>query len=153
MLIVSTGPLSQQKRFGDALNITRMSAGPKGLVFAPSAALLASVITARRRVEHIERLMGVDQAIELDLIEARGRLRAARERYVHVFDEEMEESRSRHKRIWNEVLAMSSITLLCYCDDPAHCHRTYLARDILPRHGARYYGPERGVSNAARRIG
>lgn len=41
---------------------------------------------------------------------------------------------------WRALLARPRVVLACYCADPERCHRTILARDILPKLGATYRG-------------
>ena len=40
---------------------------------------------------------------------------------------------------WAALLARPEATLLCFCNDPARCHRTVLAR-LLVKLGATYCG-------------
>jgi uncharacterized protein YeaO (DUF488 family) len=59
--------------------------------------------------------------------------------YVERYTQLMRQSYRSNREVWDLVLASPRVVLVCYCKDPAHCHRTVLAR-ILTRLGARYYG-------------
>jgi uncharacterized protein YeaO (DUF488 family) len=107
----------------DRLDVTRKSAGPEGLPFAPSWQILAPVLAMRRR---------------------RGQ-RAARSawpRYVVDYTAEMRRSYREHRAVWDKLLARDEVTLVCYCPDPMFCHRTLLA-SILMACGAKYAGERR----------
>lgn len=62
--------------------------------------------------------------------------------YVEAYRSEMRESYRTQRAAWRALLARESVTLVCYCADPARCHRTLLA-GILAKLGATVAG-ERG---------
>lgn len=101
----------------DRLDITRKSAGPDGLPFAPSWRILGPMLRARR------------EGTEL----------AQWPTYIADYTDEMRASYRGQRAAWEAVLARSEVTLLCYCTDPAHCHRTLLA-GILGKLGAEVRG-------------
>lgn len=104
----------------DRLDVTRKSANRDGRAFAPSWDILKPALYLRR--EH-----GV-AAFE-----------AHWPRYVLDYTREMRQSYREQRAAWDALLARESVTLLCYCTDPAHCHRTVLA-EILGKLGATVKG-------------
>lgn len=116
----------------DSLDVTRASARGDGLAFAPSWAILRPVLDARK-VAEVQRREGADAA-------AAAWEQAAWERYVPAFVAEMRASYRDLRPAWERLLDRRTVTLLCYCDAAAHCHRTLLARAILPKLGAVYVG-------------
>ena len=48
--------------------------------------------------------------------------------YVDAYIQEMRDSYRWHRARWDAVLERDEITLVCYCKDPAQCHRTVLAK-------------------------
>ena len=123
-------------RIGAAgLDITRKSASGTGLLFAPSWSILTPAIEARH---------SGDPAREA----------AAWEAYIPAYLAEMRASYRAHRPAWQALFARGKVTLLCYCTDPERCHRTLLARDILPKLGAVYMGehrsPQLGLFGGAR---
>lgn len=104
----------------DRLDVTRKSAGPDGLPFAPSWDILRPMIALRR---------GADQDAEL----------RAWPQYVVAYTAEMRSSYQRNRPTWDVLLARTEVTLVCYCSDPEHCHRTVLA-GILGKLGAEVHG-------------
>lgn len=113
---VWTSRIDMIGRDPDALDVTRAGAkanpsGP-GVPFAPSWDLL---------------LRG-----------KRGELTPAA--YGEAYTAEMRASWRRHGDAWRALLARERVVLCCYCADPAWCHRTVLARDVLSRCGATYCG-------------
>jgi hypothetical protein len=102
-------------RGADRLDVTRKSAGADGLPFAPSGRILWPMITLRRR----------DPSA----------VGAAWPGYVDEYTAEMRHSYREHRPAWTALLARPEVTLVCYCTDPAHCHRTVLA-EILGKLGA-----------------
>ena len=62
--------------------------------------------------------------------------------YSAAYASEMRESYRTQRATWDALLARESVTLVCYCTDPARCHRTLLA-GILAKLGATVVG-ERG---------
>jgi uncharacterized protein YeaO (DUF488 family) len=94
-------------RGADRLDITRKSAGPDGLPFAPSWAILSPVLKLRR----------AGQTLGPDLWAW----------YCDAYREEMRLSYRRNRAAWAALLARPEVTLCCYCTDSARCHRTLLA--------------------------
>jgi hypothetical protein len=113
----------------DRLDVTK-SAGPDGLPFAPSGRILWPLIAARK-------LHGA-AAVE-----------AAWPSYVEKYTAEMRASYREQRLAWDALLARAEVTLVCYCTDPAHCHRKLLA-EILGKLGATYEG-ERPIAAPTRR--
>lgn len=109
----------------DAVDATRST----GSVFAPSWDLLGPLLQLRR---------------ETGRPESPPQWARFAERYL----DEMRGSHHRHEAKWNALLARPSgrVVLLCFCPDPARCHRTLLARDILPKLGAEYAGELTAIS-------
>lgn len=92
----------------DRLDVTRKSAGPDGLPFAPSLRILSPMLTAWPT-------------------------------YVRAYTAEMRTSYRERRAAWDALLAREEVTLVCYCADPAYCHRTLLA-EILGKLGAHVDG-------------
>ena len=122
-LRVYTGRLPHHGQPGydgpDRLNVTRGSGTDLGLVFAPSAELLAE---GQRRKRAAKR----DEA----------KLVEAWEWYAPRYVEEMRSSYRAHRAAWQQLLARSVVTLACYCGTSGRCHRRVLAGIILPKLGA-----------------
>jgi uncharacterized protein YeaO (DUF488 family) len=59
--------------------------------------------------------------------------------YVERYTQIMRRSYRDNRPVWDMLLQAPRVVLVCYCTDPATCHRTVLAR-ILVRLGASYYG-------------
>lgn len=151
MTTVRTARISY--RGGDRLDVTRKS-GREGIVFAPSWTLLGPVLRTRRalelkRLEEWELAESINRgdggetglptvAFELDMMERESA--DAWTRYVAGYLDEMRASYRANRAAWDALLSRSEVTLCCYCVDPEHCHRTLLARDILPKLGATYGG-------------
>lgn len=137
----------------DRLDVTRKS-GREGIAFAPSWRLLGPALRARRALEDkqledrelgesIEHGDGGEAGLQTIAfkLDALGReWDAAWLVYVAGYTAEMRESYRRDRAAWNALLAREVVTLCCYCTDTARCHRTLLARDILPKLGATYGG-------------
>lgn len=148
-LVVYTARLGEY-RGGDGLDVTAKSGRGDGLAFAPAWSILSPVLAARRRVkalrEALDREEGPSAAVTLagELAAAERAVEACWAPYVEAFTAQMRESHGpscRQRSLpWRRLLARSSVTLLCYCPDPSRCHRTLLARDLLPRCGATYGG-------------
>jgi uncharacterized protein YeaO (DUF488 family) len=120
----------------DRLDVTRKSAGPDGIVFAPSWAILGPALKAREVAEWLLKASLWER-------EAAARIeREAWEAYVPAYLAEMRESWRANRHAWHALLARESVTLVCYCTDPERCHRTLLA-GILAKLGATVAG-ERG---------
>lgn len=129
----------------DALDITRKSAIGDAVVFAPSWAILNPALDARRRAADASKLFWSSLAATDD---GPAILAAAWTEYVPAYVAEMRQSYRAHRPVWNRLLSEVLVTLTCYCTDPERCHRTLLARDILPKLGATYAGerpPQRGT--------
>lgn len=117
----------------DRLDITRKSAGPDGIVFAPSWAILGPALKAREVADWLLKASLWER-------EAAERIeREAWEAYVPAYIAEMRESYRTHRAAWDALLARESVTLVCYCTDPERCHRTLLA-GILAKLGATVAG-------------
>ena len=105
-------------RFGlrdpDVVDVTRAVDS----VFAPSWNLLGPIVHARRET-------------------GRPETAAQWARYEAGYLDEMRASHHVHESEWVRLLRA---VLTCFCADPARCHRTLLARDILPKLGAEYGG-------------
>lgn len=104
----------------DRLDVTRKTAGPDGLPFAPSWKILGPMLKARKREN------GPAGALLWP-------------EYVVDYTTEMRRSYREHRAAWDALLARAEVTLVCYCNDPAHCHRTLLA-GILGKLGATVHG-------------
>lgn len=128
----------------DRLDVTRKSADEWGKSFAPSWALLRPALDARRVAEglmaqgHAALESGGDEWGPTR--EAERVLEQAWSAYVPAYVDEMRRSYVTRRSDWERLLSMSRATLVCYCVDHEQCHRTLLARDILPRLGATYMG-------------
>lgn len=123
------------------LDITRKS-GKEGVIFAPSWDLLKPALEAR---EKAKKLKAKDrEAAALIWTEAW-------ETYVVGFLDEMRASYRQDRDGWEDLLALDSVCLLCYCDDANCCHRHLLRRRVLPMLGAVNAG-ELGVDYPAYRI-
>jgi hypothetical protein len=109
----------------DRFDVTRAGDHPHGVAFAPSWAILNEF----RR--------GKDLA-------------SAWAGYVPAYTNEMRRSYRENRAVWSALLARESVTLVCFCADHTHCHRTLLA-GILEKLGAtvageRSAGEQRRVS-------
>jgi len=109
----------------DRLDITRKSAGPDGIVFAPSWGLLRPILDARARWK--TEPTPVDHEIEIS---------ALWDRYREAFLVEMRESYRVHRATWKALLARPRVVLVCYCTSTTQCHRRILAGLVLPTLGA-----------------
>jgi len=99
----------------DALDVTRKSAGPAGLPFAPSWALL------RRALPKL----------------AKGAPVVTPEQYEVEYRAEMAASRARDPGAWEAMLARPRVVLLCYCASKSdRCHRRLLARMLVELGGS-----------------
>lgn len=109
-------------------DITRKSAPPELLPFAPSWAILRPALEARR------------QAAKVGGAEGRSIMGAAWTDYVGAYIAEMRASYRRDRAAWDALLQRECVVLVCYCPDPDHCHRRLLARVILPKLGVLHMG-------------
>jgi len=112
-----------------ALNIARTGGDPLGALFAPSMALLAPEIAARKA----DKVRGGAAAV-LEGMQARW------PQYREAYLVEMRASYRERRRTWESVLARPKVILLCFCVSPEHCHRTVLAADVFAKLGARHEG-------------
>lgn len=101
----------------DRLDVTRKSGDP---TFAPSRRILGPMLRLRFAGLHVD-------------------AERAWPKYVADYTAEMRTSYREHRAAWDALLARGSVTLLCYCVDPQHCHRTVLA-EILGKLGATVKG-------------
>lgn len=112
-LTVRTARLSYDG--ADRLDIARASCGPDGEPFAPSWDILLPILALRRS-------------------DARA-LEAAWPKYAADYTAEMRASYRRKRAAWDALLARPAVVLVCYCTDPARCHRRVLA-ELLAKLGA-----------------
>lgn len=139
----------------DRLDVTRQGADAHrkrhgipspGEPFAPSWRILKPALAARRLASRM-----LEHRPDGDLAEAREA--AAKlaleswERYVREYTAEMRASYQRRRRAWDALLARETVTLVCYCTDPARCHRSLLAgmlgscgAEVLGEHAQRDHG-------------
>jgi uncharacterized protein YeaO (DUF488 family) len=110
----------------DVFNVTRQSGAA---AFAPSWSILRPALDAMRRGgDAAERAWGV---------------------YVADFTHEMRESYRANRWEWDALLMRRRVCVVCYCANYLRCHRTLLARDILPKLGAVYRGEIVGARRAS----
>jgi len=96
----------------DRLDITRKSAGRIGLIFAPTWDIINKV---------------KKEEIDFDT-------------YKSLYLEEMKKSYIENNIAWFGFFMKERVVLTCYCTDHEKCHRTILAKEILPKYGAKYCG-------------
>jgi hypothetical protein len=103
-------------------NMRRMEDGTEptghrdiGIYFAPSPDILYPYLSARKFGRETDQLWL---------------------KYAADYTREMRESYKRSRAAWTTLLSWPRVVLLCMCVDAARCHRTLLARDILPKLGA-----------------
>lgn len=137
----------------DRLDITRKSAPPEGIAFAPSWAILRPALdmmalarTMRAAAEHAGEARPDDAVLAESCVEmtraAEHIVHATWALYVEAYTAEMRESYRTQRPAWTALLARESVTLVCYCTDPARCHRTLLA-GIFAKLGAVNEGERR----------
>jgi uncharacterized protein YeaO (DUF488 family) len=97
------------------LDVTCKSGDP---TFAPSWAILRPML--------VQRAAGFDVA-------------AYWPRYVADYTAEIRTSYRSQRAAWDALLTRSEVTLLCFCVDPMHCHRSVLA-GLLGKLGATVRG-------------
>lgn len=131
----------------DRLDITRKSATGYGLAFAPSWSLLRRFLNVRDTANALEReavkfaAMGDEAGAAAMRRQVTAAMDGAWEEYVPAFRAEMVRSYIEQRTSWEWLLTqVETSTLCCYCTDPERCHRTLLARVILPRLGAVFCG-------------
>ena len=138
----------------DRLDITRKSAPPEGIAFAPSWAILRPALDALTLARTLRdgstalTPQGADAAIYADGAAVARRIADAVtastwDLYRAAYTLEMRESYRRSRPAWDAILARESVTLVCYCTDPTRCHRTVLA-GILAKLGAINEGERHG---------
>ena len=110
----------------DRLDVTRKSAGPEGIAFAPSWDILNPALEHR---EAVRQFCSGNPAVAATLEHAMWRL------YRAAYRGEMRESYRTQRAAWDAVLRRERVVLVCYCGDPSRCHRTLLA-SILAKLGA-----------------
>lgn len=103
----------------DRLDVTRKSALPQGIPFAPSWAILGPMLELRRG--------------------PKADLEAAWPAYVAAYTGEMRASYRANRAAWDAIVACDKVTLCCYCTRPDRCHRTVLA-GIFTKLGCEYLG-------------
>ncbi len=131
----------------DRLDITRKSAGPDGLLFAPSWAILRPAFARLQGAKHHRRMVVAEYEGCFDEAAERARHAAEAERlealawgeYVPAYTAEMRASWRANRERWDALLARQEVTLVCYCTDAEHCHRRLLA-SMLVKCGAIYMG-------------
>lgn len=131
-------------RGADRLDITRKSAGPAGLPFAPSWAILRPALDARNRAAPLlarakDPACPMAEAADADQ-EAWAIEVEAWERYVPAFEAEMRASWQANRAAWDALLLRREVTLCCYCSAwpgsaELHCHRR-LCASLLVKCGA-----------------
>ena len=125
-LTVHTARIST--RDPDRFDVTRGSGRGDGLAFAPSQSILTPALTLRNMAAASNGPGAV--AVE----------NAMWALYAPAYVAEMRASYRRDRGPWLRLLACERAVLVCYCANHEHCHRTLLAREILPRLGATYAG-------------
>jgi len=109
-LTIYTDRIDSQDK--DKQDVTRKSANRFGLNFAPSWDIINK---------------SKENQIDFDTFKL-------------LYVEEMKKSYVENNAAWFLMLSKDRIVLTCYCTDHEKCHRTILARDILPMYGAKYVG-------------
>ena len=148
MLTVYTARIGRRV-WPDALDVTRKSAPPEGLPFAPSWEILCPALDLRgvadslRKAAAAARAQGADARVDVGDVAAERIERAMWALYVPAYRLEMRESYRAQRAAWDALLSRESVTLLCYCTDPRRCHRTLLA-GMLARLGADVRGEREG---------
>lgn len=101
-------------RGADRLDVTRKSAGPDGLPFAPSWGILSPALTKLATGT----LTDEDWRV-----------------YSEQYTAQMRTSYRDQRAAWDALLAREHVVLVCYCADAERCHRRVLA-GILAKLGA-----------------
>jgi len=118
----------------DRLDVSRMTAGDDGIVFAPSWTLLRGALSKFRA---IERARMSAKGVDRDALERREL--DAWHTYEHCYTDEMRRSYVEHRPKWEALLARERVVLVCYCAERSRCHRGLLA-GILAKLGAEDLG-------------
>ena len=121
----------------DALDVTRKTGRGVGLALAPSWAILRPALDART---HAQALLAAPLLTPHAVAEAARIEAEAWATYEPAYLAEMRRSYAEQRDAWNLLLVCPLLTLCCYCPDPERCHRTLLARTILPTLGCTYAG-------------
>lgn len=100
-----------------------------GLFFAPSPELLYPYLSKRR----FNRLKPGDWP-----------------KYAEAYKSEMRQRYRECRLPFDRLLELPRVVLLCFCANAEECHRTLLARDILPKLGAAYEGEIQRAAQARR---
>lgn len=158
MLKVFTAHISSKDE--DRLDITRKS-GKEGIFLAPSWSILSPYLSKRWNLSqtvnelfaHIEDLVaeglvaegdddscGALQTINYEIDIKEQELEKAWSKYAKLFVDEMRTSYRENKDLWLSLLKKDRVVLCCYCNDHTMCHRTIVAKEILPKLGAKYCG-------------
>lgn len=116
----------------DRFDVTRKSGGAAGVVFAPSWAILSPALAARKEEK---RLLDVGDQFEASTV-----ANDAWADYVPAFLDEMRTSYRANRAAWDALVARRRVVFVCYCVVHERCHRTLLARNVLPKLGATYRG-------------
>lgn len=141
-LVVATARIS----YGgpDRIDVTRKSGESWARAFAPSWAILRPALAAR---EQANRLMGKARQAMAANEDEWGPMREAERieadawaAYVPAYLAEMRRSYVERRADWDMILSAKRAVVVCYCEDYRMCHRTILARDVLPKLGAKYEG-------------
>lgn len=148
-LVVQTARVSF--RGSDRIDITRKSAGPDGIAFAPTWEILRAVQAARKSGD----AQAYDRAWDTYVLRYTAEMRVsfgmvpgsdAYETMALSDAAEVDAALRRGVRpapgSWSALLERESATLVCYCPTPNRCHRRLLA-EILKKLGARYLGEVR----------
>ena len=59
--------------------------------------------------------------------------------YKEMYRQLMRSSYQQHRKIWDEILSRDEVTLVCFCESGANCHR-YLLADYFSKLGSEYIG-------------
>lgn len=115
----------------DRLDVTRKSAGPDGIAFAPSWAILRPALESLTFAALLRRASTIQPRPEADSVYyakvADEIVRTTWALYSEAYTLEMRESYRTQRTSWDALLAREVVTLCCYCVNPVRCHRTLLA--------------------------
>jgi hypothetical protein len=134
-LVIATSRIAY--RGEDRLDITRGSGRGLGLLFAPSSLILGPALAARRGAAELRKrfaggLFAAEHeraCAEADRIEA-----GAWETYVGAYLSECE------RMPWRALTGLGRVVGVCYCADPAQCHRRLWAEYAAKELRAEYVG-------------
>ena len=115
-------------RGADRLDITRKTADPVGVVFAPSWDILRPALALREISRETRNATGLADRIGLaERIE-----NTMWELYASAYRAEMRLSYREHRATWDAVLARrGTLALVCFCVESDHCHRTLAAKILV----------------------